>query len=286
MYGITVCGQGNIIENNSLLNFKGNGIINQFGATSTKNVYRNNTITGGGSMAIGTYSLVENNNIAEGALTVTEGCTFINNTAKSLTISGKDVVATDNTVLTTVTINAAAKNTTFANNTVSGLVTVNSNENTIVDNEITATTEYAIDLKSTTNNTVTDNVLYAKELVSDAAVKYDDENNTVSHNYPLESALIVEADDIVVGQDAIVNIRFNESVEGTVEVIVNGKKYNVDVVDGKAQLNVSDLPDSKYTVGVYFNGNSKFTAIENSTDFKLMLLFLVMLKLGIMLLWM
>ena len=121
MYGITVCGEGNIIENNSLINFKGNGIVNQFGATSTKNIYRNNTITGGGAMAIGTYSLVENNNVAEGALTVTEGSTFINNTAKSLTISGKNVVATDNTVLTTVTISGL--NTTFTNNIVNGLIT-------------------------------------------------------------------------------------------------------------------------------------------------------------------
>ena len=113
MYGITVCGQGNIIENNTLNNFKGNAIINQWGATSTKNVYRNNTITGGGSMAIGTYSIVENNNVAEGALTVTEGCNFTGNTVKSLTISGKNVYAANNTVLTTVTIAAAAKNTTF-----------------------------------------------------------------------------------------------------------------------------------------------------------------------------
>jgi hypothetical protein len=115
-------------------------------------------------------------------------------------------------------------NTTFTNNDVTGTVTVSGNENTIKDNNIISSGEYAVDLKSTVNNIVTDNVLYASELVSDAAVKYDNENNTINHNYPLESALIVEADDITVGQDAIVNIRFNESVEGTVEVILNGKK--------------------------------------------------------------
>ena len=158
-------------------------------------------------------------------------------------------------------------NTTFTNNDVTGTVTVSGNENTIKDNNIISSGEYAVDLKSTVNNIVTDNVLYASELVSDAAVKYDNENNTINHNYPLESALIVEADDITVGQDAIVNIRFNESVEGTVEVILNGKKYDVDVTEGKGQLKVSDLSASKYTVGVYFNGDLKYGPIENSTDF-------------------
>ncbi|WP_458403478.1 Ig-like domain repeat protein [Methanobrevibacter sp.] len=268
MYGITVCGEGNLIENNSLLNFKGNGIVNQFGATSTKNIYRNNTITGGGSMAIGTYSLVENNNVAEGALTVTEGCTFVNNSAKSITISGKNVVATDNDVATTVTINAAATNTTFANNTVGGLVTVNSNENTIAENTVIAGTEYAVDLKSTKNNTVIDNVLYGSELVGDKAVSFvEDNGNVVENNFPVDPELVVEAEDIKIGENATVNVSFAANITGTVEVIVDGKKYNVDVVDGKGQLNISDLVASKYTVGAYYGGDLLYVATENSTSF-------------------
>ena len=267
MYGITVCGQGNIIENNSLINFKGNGIVNQFGATSTKNVYRNNTITGGGSMAIGTYSLVENNNVTEGSLTVTEGCTFINNTAKALTISGKNVVAEDNTILTTVTISAAAKNTTFTGNDVFGLVTVNSGDNTIKDNFIVSSSEFTIDLKSTQNNTVTDNVLYAADLVGDASVKYANENNTVKDNFPVDPVLNVEVDDIVVGEDAVINIKFAEPVVGTVEVILNGKKYTVDVNNGTAQLNVSYLPAAKYTVGVYFDGDLLYIQTDALKEF-------------------
>jgi len=268
MYGITVCGQGNIIENNSLLNFKGNAIVNQFGATSTKNIYRNNTITGGGSMLIGTYSLVENNNVAEGTLTVTEGSTFANNTAKSVTISGKNVVATDNIILTTVTISAAATNTTFANNFVNGLVTVNSNENTITENNIISDGEFAVDLKSTQNNTVTDNVLYASDLVGDKAVSFvEDKGNVVENNLPMDPVLVVEAENIKVGENATINVSFTANVTGTVEVIVDGKKYNVDVVDGKGQLNVSDLAANKYTVGAYYEGDLLYVATENTTSF-------------------
>ncbi len=268
MYGITVCGQGNIIENNSLLNFKGNGIINQFGATSTKNIYRNNTITGGGSMAIGTYSLVENNHIGEGALTVTEGCTFTNNTAKSLTISGKNVVATGNIILTTATIAAAAKNTTFADNFVMGLVTVNSPENNITNNTVLAGTDYAIDLKSTANNTVTDNILYAKELVGDEAVKFvEDKDNTIKDNFPMDPVLVVEAANIKVGEIATIDISFAINMTGTVRVIVDGKLYKVEVTQGKGQLNVSDLAANKYTVGAIYEGEVLYIPTENSTSF-------------------
>ncbi|WP_296853156.1 Ig-like domain repeat protein, partial [uncultured Methanobrevibacter sp.] len=192
-------------------------------------------------------SIVENNKIYA-TTNIAANTTVVGNTFKNVAISGT--------------------NTTFTNNIVTGTVTVSGNKNTIVDNAIEATSsEYAIDLKSTVNNTVTDNLLYASELAGDAAVKHDNENNTISHNYPFESVLIVEVEDITVGQDAIVNIRFNESVEGTVEVILNGKKYDVDVIEGKGQLNVSDLSANKYTVGVYFNGDLKYSPIENSTDF-------------------
>ena len=268
MYGITVCGEGNIIENNSLLNFKGNAIINQYGATSTKNIYRNNTITGGGSMQIGTYSLVENNKVGEGALTVTEGCTFINNTAKSLTISGKNVVATDNMVLTTVTISAAAKNTTFVDNDVFGLVTVNSDENTIVDNVIISVSEYAVDLKSSANNTVTDNILYGIDLVGDKAVNFlEDKDNTVKDNFPIDPVLVVVADDIKVGENATIYVLFAENVTDIVEVIVDGKRYNVEVFDGEGQLIVSNLAANDYTVGATYYGDILYIPTENSTKF-------------------
>ncbi|MEE0938673.1 Ig-like domain repeat protein, partial [Methanobrevibacter sp.] len=211
------------------------------------NVYRNNTLYGNTNFNPSANSIVENNKIYA-TTNIAANTTVDGNTFKNVAISGT--------------------NTTFANNIVTGTVTVSGNENTIVDNTVMATSsEYAIDLKSTVNNTVTDNLLYASELAGDAAVKHGNENNTISHNYPFESVLIVEADDITVGQDAIVNIRFSESVEGTVEVILNGKKYDVDVIDGKGQLNVSDLSANKYTVGVYFSGDLKYSPIENSTDF-------------------
>ena len=245
-YAMTVSGSGNLVENNTIYH-NGSGILNQYGASSSGNVYRNNTLYGNTNFNPSANSIVENNKIYA-TTNIAANTTVVGNTFKNVAISGT--------------------NTTFTNNIVTGTVTVSGNKNTIVDNAIEATSsEYAIDLKSTVNNTVTDNLLYASELAGDAAVKHDNENNTISHNYPFESVLIVEVEDITVGQDAIVNIRFNESVEGTVEVILNGKKYDVDVIDGNGQINISDLSANKYTVGVFFNGDLKYSPTENSTDF-------------------
>ena len=245
-YAMTVSGSGNLVENNTIYH-NGSGILNQYGASSSGNVYRNNTLYGNTNFNPSANSIVENNKIYA-TTNIAANTTVVGNTFKNVAISGT--------------------NTTFTNNIVTGTVTVSGNKNTIVDNAIEATSsEYAIDLKSTVNNTVTDNLLYASELAGDAAVKHDNENNTISHNYPFESVLIVEVEDITVGQDAIVNIRFNEPVEGTVEVILNGKKYDVDVIDGNGQINISDLSANKYTVGVFFNGDLKYSPTENSTDF-------------------
>ena len=245
-YAMTVSGSGNLVENNTIYH-NGSGILNQYGATSSGNVYRNNTLYGKTNFNPSANSIVENNKIYATTTNIAANTTVENNVFTNVAISGT--------------------NTTFTNNEVNGTVTVSGNENTIKDNTIITTDEYAVDLKSTVNNTVVENVLYAKELVGDAAVKSANENNTINHNYPLESVLTVEAKDISVGEDAIIDIKFDEPVEGTVEVIVNGKKYNVDVADGTAQFNVSDLPANKYTVGVYFDGDLKFTPVENLTEF-------------------
>ena len=268
MYGITVCGQGNIIENNSILNFKGNAIVNQWGATSTENIYRNNTITGGGSMSVGTYSLVENNNIAEGALTATEGCTLTGNTVKSLTIDGKNVVASKNTILTTVNVGSAAKNTTFTENNVSDLVTVNSNDNIITGNFINSiTTEYAIDLKSTTNNTVVNNILHSSALTGNSAVTYQNVNNTVKNNFPIDPKLSIQVENILVGQNAEIHIKSGENISIAVEVILDGKKYSLNLVNGEAILIVSGLNANTYTVSAYSEGNLFYMHSNCSNQF-------------------
>ena len=262
MYGITVCGEGNIIENNTLNNFKGNGIINQYGATSTKNIYRNNTITGGGSMQVGTYSLVENNHI-EATLTITEGCNATGNVVNGFTISGKNVVATDNTINGAVTISGA--NVQFTNNTVTGTVTVSSNDNTITGNNITTTGDYAINLNAKTGNTVTDNNLIANGKYGDVAVTYSNENNVVENNTPLAS-IEIEANSVWVGNNNTITVTIVNGT-GSVTIKVNDKNYTVDLTDGVAsqEFAAEDFIAGENTVEVTYNGGSFIPANATAT---------------------
>ena len=254
MYGITVCGADNIIENNTLINFKGNAIINQYGATSTKNIYRNNIITGGGTMQIGTFSLVEDNYL-EGAMTITQGCKAFNNTAKTMTVSGADAIVGGNTAGATT---ISGKNITFIFNEINGLLTVSSSGNRIKFNDIVSDSTYAIDLQNSANNTVTNNYLFTDELYGDEAVKFvEGKDNIVEDNIPVDPELEIGLEDIFVGEDANIIITFGYDVNGTVFTIVDAIIYEVEVINGIGQLNISDLPAGKYGVSAYYPGDKE-----------------------------
>ena len=245
-YAMTVMGSGNLVENNTIYH-NGSGILNQYGATSTGNVYRNNTLYGNTNFNPSANSLVENNKIYA-TTNIAANTTAVGNTFMNVAISGTETV--------------------FVGNDVYGTVTVSGNENAIVDNIIMTTGDYAVDLKTTSNNTVTDNILYAKDLVGDSAVKFEeDKDNVVEDNFPIDPVLVVEVENIKVGENATINVSFAENITDYVEVIIDGKKYGIPVSEGKGQLNVSDLVSSKYTVGVYYFGDLLYLETYNSTTF-------------------
>ena len=245
-YAMTVSGSGNLVENNTIYH-SGSGILNQYGATSSGNVYRNNTLYGNTNFNPSANSIVENNKIYA-TTNIAANTNATGNIFANVAISGTG--------------------TTFVNNIVDGTVTVSGNANSIVDNMVTSSGTYAIDLKSTANNTVTNNILYANELLGNDAVNFlEDKDNTVEDNFPIDPVLVVEAADINVGENATINVSFTENVTGNVEVIVDGKKYSVDVTEGKGQLNISDLAANKYTVGVSYEGDILYIPTNNSTVF-------------------
>ena len=161
-YAMTVSGSGNLLENNTIYH-NGSGILNQYGASSTGNVYRNNTLYGNTNFNPSANSIVENNKIYA-----------TTNIAANTIVSGN--------TFTTVAISGTG--TKFTNNTVSGTVTVSGNDNELKKNTIASTGDYAIDLKSTTGNNVTDNYLTASVYKGDKAVKFTNKNNVVENNLP------------------------------------------------------------------------------------------------------
>ena len=89
-------------------------------------------------------------------------------------------------------------------------------------------------------------------------------NFTVSK---VSSSVIVSVDDIVVGDDAVIGVSVPDIVSGVVNVTVNGRSYNVAIVDGKGVLTISNLVAGGYDVNVNYAGDNKYLASSNSTKF-------------------
>ena len=273
-YAIAVIGAYNLIENNTV-NHPGSGIVQQstWGAApqpSGHNSYINNTLTGGCGLTAMVNSTVLDNNVA-GAMTLNADCTAEGNTANTLTVSGANCIVKGNTINGAVTVAAAAKGTEMTGNTITGLVTVNSGENTITANDIRTSSEYAIDLKTGANNTVTDNTLYASEKVGDAAVKFTEgKDNLVQYNLPLSTELTVVVDDAIVGESSNINIKLvdakGNSVSGIVKVTIGEDEYNVTVTDGKGSVSIAPFAETgTYDVVASFNDEAYApAAVETS----------------------
>jgi len=89
-------------------------------------------------------------------------------------------------------------------------------------------------------------------------------NFTVSK---VSSSVIVSVKDIVVGEDAVIGVSVPGIVSGVVNVTVNGRSYNVAIVDGKGVLIISNLAAGDYDVNVNYAGDNKYVASSNSTKF-------------------
>ena len=170
---------------------------------SGHDVFVNNTfVYGGSTLNSGAYSIVRNN-------TFIGGCSIT---------AGKDSVVEDNKVGAGVSI---ASNTVCNGNIINGTLTVKGKDNTITDNFINSTGNYAVDLGSTTGNTVDGNFLYSKDKFGNDAITGTGSNN-IGVNRPLyDIQVTVSEDNIWLGSD------------NTVEVYING-------ANGKVAIKVND----------------------------------------------
>ena len=83
------------------------------------------------------------------------------------------------------------------------------------------------------------------------------------------STVVVTADDIYVGEDAIVNVQVGpRGVTGNVTLVVDGVTYELNITeDGKASVTVSGLPVGLKDVYVRYNGDVLYRPSENTTTF-------------------
>lgn len=132
------------------------------------------------------------------------------------------------------------------------------------DNTIYTEGKYTVSFLDGSGVSIVNNYLVANELKGDDSV-----NNVeiVKDNFPAKANLVVSVDDITVGETAIITISIHEKVANDVEVIVNGKSYDVEINGGKGTLEIPDLAAGDYTVKAVYAGDRNILADENTTSF-------------------
>ena len=98
--------------------------------------------------------------------------------------------------------------------------------------------------------------------------KYTEGGNTTTLTVSkLPSTVNVSASNIKFGEDAVINIAVPNVALGVATVVVNGKSYNVAIVDEKGILTISNLAANDYDVKAVYLGDNKYLSSENTTKF-------------------
>ena len=131
---------------------------------------------------------------------------------------------------------------------------------------------------SAINGTLSDNL--AKVINNAASVNYTiSDNDTITVESGDEifnikvivaketSIILINVDDIVVGENATIDVFVNKNATGSVIIGVNNKNTTVNIKDGKASLIVSDLTAGKYDVVVKYSGDINYGTSKNITSF-------------------
>ena len=93
----------------------------------------------------------------------------------------------------------------------------------------------------------------------------------VFHVRDIPTTVIVTADDIYVGEDAVIEIAVGpKGVVGNVTVNVEGKNYTLPLKNGKTTLTVPGLNVGVKSVTVWYGGYVKYLPSENATTFNVL----------------
>ncbi len=121
------------------------------------------------------------------------------------------------------------------------------------------------------NGTATVNVVNATPGKQDITVNFTEDgkkpvvqNATVDipkvNNYPISAEVVNQT-----GGNATIVVTVPEDATGNVTVTVNNKTYPAEVKDGKAIVNVSDLPVGSHSVDVTYEGDDKYNSLSTKT---------------------
>ena len=165
-------------------------------------------------------------------------------------ISVDNIEIGENAVVTVSVTSGATGNVTVVINGKSQVVELKDSKATVTIENLTAE-DYKIE--ATYNGD-------AKYLTSSAVYTFNVNK--------LPSSITVSADDIKVGEDAVIVASVIPGATGNVTFTIGDKTETVEIKDGKATLTVKGLASGDYTVSAVYNGDDKYLTSSNSTSFK------------------
>ena len=110
---------------------------------------------------------------------------------------------------------------------------------------------------------------YTVDVKYSGDAKYNEASTTgVISTFKANTTISVVANDVYVGDNAVVDVTLANDASGSVTITINGKKYVVPVSNGVVSLPVSKLGEGNYTVNVIYSGDAKYNGIEGNASFK------------------
>lgn len=184
-----------------------------------------------------------------------------------ITIEVEDIWAGEIEVLN-VTVNAPGT----VNVTVYGITVTISLDNGVVTTDVLAAAKNSYSGNATWNLVNLPVGAYPAFAIYPGNENYTSVNTSdLFHVRDIPTTTIVSADDIYVGEEAVISIEVGpEGVTGNVEVTVDGETYIVPLNDGKATLIVPDLSAGTYEVYARYNGTILYRPSENTTTFNVL----------------
>ena len=103
----------------------------------------------------------------------------------------------------------------------------------------------------------------------------DDNYNIVTENgdfkvNKIDSSVVVNVNNIKVGEDAVISVKLASDATGEVVITVNGEDYTAAIENGVASVTVSDLKAGDYTVAVKYTGDNNYNEATGSAEFSVL----------------
>lgn len=101
-------------------------------------------------------------------------------------------------------------------------------------------------------------------------VRFNPDSKDVSFKVILKDAgLTVNAADVFVDDDAVINININENITGKVTINVDGEEKVINIVEGVGKFTLSNLTIDEYSYDVAFEGDAQFASDKKTATFKI-----------------